>query len=311
MLNNNKFLKGVGGLVFALTGISAHAAVLFDIDGSDGAYAPTTTNGIDIFPGNALAVGSVPTEVGRTFELHYQAEVNIVTQNGGLTQELIPIGGDNSTFEITVVATLTEEIQSVQDPDGDGFFETVTFTHSTGTFAMYYDSTPDADDLTGNSGTGYDDGILIASGTIQPGSSNFTIDEELDVVSLDSFGSNDLPNVQTLDQGFGAANIIASFNITSLNQDFFPNLDLDTLVLNTTLETPFDNNNPSLSVGGVTPNYGTNNVNGLLGEGDSEDFHFEVDGNASFRANSQPVPLPGSLALLGLGLAAFSIRRRA
>ncbi|QBQ54472.1 PEP-CTERM sorting domain-containing protein [Nitrosococcus wardiae] len=284
----------------------------FDFD-QDGVFTPV--DGLDWLPGNALAVDAIPLADDSTFTTFIQSELTSVSGTGGVTN--IPTGAAGP-FEITYEISLNEIVADSNDIDGDGIADTVDFNHSGGTVNIWYDDfsagTTNADGITGNSGLGYDDGTLILSASVNPtilgagfsltgGSANNNIQ------SLDGFGNNDLPGIRTV-QGSGDATVEAAIGF--FNPTFFQGINNDTIIeflLNATLEDPFDNINPELSVAGNTPVYGPDSINGL-GQG-PEDFHFEADANSSF--NTQAVPEPASIALLGIGLSLISvshIRRR-
>lgn len=166
---------------------------------------------------------------------------------------------------------------------------------------MYYDDfsagSMNANDFTANSGQGYADGTLILEGTILPrfASSVFTIspDDEASIFPLDIFGADDLLGIQTLR---GAGSSVVDVDVAFAHPDWF--IQPPTVVavtLDTTLRTPYDSVNPSTSVAGNTPDYGANNINGLLsgvpGQAPVEDFHLEADGNMSFAVIEEEEPL--------------------
>ncbi len=304
----------VVGAVLALGGTGVYAdTVLFDHDQS-GPFSPA--DGFDWLPGNALAVDALNDgvlNVGDTFTTYYQAELGSFS-DGGAGVTTLPTGSAGP-YEYTGVAIIQEEVTQAIDLNADSIVDLVQFKHVGGTFKMYYDDFggTNADGFGGNSGLGYDDGKLILSADVDAGGSTFSLSNP-QPVALDQFGSDDLPGIQTV-TGNGNTNVDAK--VTFVDSNFLKGVDIGDMIVtlkwDSTLATPFDSVNPEKSVVGNTPDYGADNINGLdTGAAGKEDFHFEADGNMSFKTKT--VPEPASLALVSLGLlgmGAFSRKRSA
>ena len=302
-----KLLAGSVGMALSLAFALPVVAdtILFDFD-QDGVYEQVDS--VDWAPGNALAVGAVPLTAGDTFTTYIQAEMTSVTGPviGGVST---PIGA-SGPYEYTYVIELQETIAAAIDLDGDTIPDTVSFNHTGGTVHVYYDDlsggTINADGLTSNAGTGYDDGIEILTADIIPTllGASFSLTNgsaQNTIQALDQYNTDNLPGIETVT---GSGNATVDANVTFYDTNFFQGVSLDTIIkflLNATLEDPFDSNNPELLVGGVTPNYGANDINGLYGGAGTEDFQFEADANSSFKVRPG-VPEPASIALLGAGL---------
>jgi hypothetical protein len=112
--------------------------------------------------GNASGLGAPgdPIIPDTQFTFRYQAELFAVSDPDGNT---ILFPGLNADFEYTLVTEIPEVVDSVTDLGG-----VVTATFKTlpgGTFYLYHDASPNS---VVASGMGFDDGDLVASGTIDP-----------------------------------------------------------------------------------------------------------------------------------------------
>lgn len=211
------------------------------------------------------------------------------------TTGFVPVAGDTFTIDAFAVATSLKNGPSNilglrLDSNADGvsaganFYEytlhvllnesvvgctnggtSCTFGVTSGTYQIYYDTSPDANALAGSLGTGFLDGTLLLSGSIfaQPGGT-FTV-----------AGAG----------GIGVTSILGSVDFTNLA---FINPLLSSTVAATTLQLGNQTTNNYVSPGGFS---------GAAFAPDS--IVFQADANQSFAA---AVPEPGSLALFGLAI---------
>jgi hypothetical protein len=109
--------------------------------------------------GNARGIGPLgaPLAVGTIFDFRYQSFLVLLTDPNG---QPISFPGLNSSFEYTVVAKIPEAVISVSGTTA------VFITLTGGEFFIYHDSTPNTNVGTG---MGFDDGTLVAHGTIDAG----------------------------------------------------------------------------------------------------------------------------------------------
>src|SRR4030042_478697 len=113
--------------------------------------------------GNAQGIGPAGTlpQQGTTFTFRYQSYLFALQEPNGDT---VSFPGLNSSFEYTLVAQIPEVVQNTTDLGG-GFSTQVWQTLPGGVFYIYHDGSPNADVP---NGSGFDDGVLVASGTIDP-----------------------------------------------------------------------------------------------------------------------------------------------
>jgi len=313
MLNQNRIRAGMPlalwALGMAILGSSARGGTI-EFNPTGAANGQTyTIRGIDPGPGNALAVGSIPLAVGKTFQLDYQASVSDLIKTNGLP--LVP-PGMTSTYQLTVVGSFTEVVTSLTASGGLATFAVAPNQSSNSFFEMYYNPAVVANNL---AGTGFNAGTLILAGTPSStapsvGVYSLSTDSSGNPVTkpLDEFVTDHYPGISTV-AGSGSALLTA--NVTYLDSAFFKT-PISTLTFNSSLVTPFDQVNPSALFAGlpggaapnITPQIGT--VNGSNGT----DFQFQADANFSFTASAVPEPasiIQASLGLLGvLGLAAWA-----
>lgn len=262
----------------------AVAAAVAMAAGSASASTITNTDGTNDFSGFDWAQGGTAYTVGftgvtsSTFTMNYFAVATAFVLNGfnytlpGL--DTVPNGlpggppPTGTAYEYTIVATLNESVVSCG-------LTSCTFDVTGGTFDIYYDTSNDANATAGSNGTGFTDGTLIISGTVNP-------------LSGQSFDTTTGTNSTTL---------TGLVNFT------------DTTYVNPALAgTTFTS---TLQIGQAQTSY--TNPGGFGGTAFSSlqtspaDLVFQADGNQSFSA----APEPASLALLGIGLFAmgWTVRR--
>lgn len=100
--------------------------------------------------------------VGDVFTFRYQSFLFALNAPNG---DVIPFSNLNDTFEYTVVAEFPEVVLNLAEVPSPPATLATFSTLSGGKFFIYWDGAPNADVA---SGTGFDDGTLVASGFISP-----------------------------------------------------------------------------------------------------------------------------------------------
>jgi hypothetical protein len=290
----------------AVLGSSAQAGFIqFSPTGSGPEY---TIGGIDVAPGNALAVNAVPLSVGSTFQLDYQAAVGGLINTSGLT---FAPPGLNSTYQLTAVGSFTEVVTSLFANGTVATFAQTPTQSPNSFFEIYYNPAVVANSL---AGTGFNVGTLVLhTGPNATLASVGIFSHSTDStgapvkVPFDQYLTNNYPGVTTV-AGSGAT--LSYSNISYFNPAFFKT-EVERMAFNTSIITPFNQVNPSAlfvgSPGGAPPNVVPNigAINGISGP----DFQFQADANLSFTIPEPDSIIPASLGMLAtLGLAAWMRR---
>lgn len=304
-------------LPLLLLGVSLQSpAALIDPDGPGG-DAPIEVSLLDWLPGN-LRVNctsgcSSPSVIAAGDTLQSYAHGELGSFDDAATTAMTSLG---TAFEWTFVAGF-QEIVTLAFPGiasfanilgGDNFFE------------IYYDPGLNASQLVG--GETMNDGTLILSGRVLPfnpitgiGTSGFFAAPAAPV-PLDQFGANDYLGLSSV-VGVGGAQL--SVDVTFAHPDFFLDGPLPRLFLDFTSNQglPFTTENPSSCfvtgagavIDGAGGGYGSctgsaiGSINSDPGEASPASI-FLTDASSSIR-----VPVPGSLALLTLGLLLMGRRK--
>jgi len=288
-------------LVFA---VPSARAEFFGFNANGGKAAGSVmVGGFDFSVGNALAYDAVSAfgqgragnQPGATFQLYYQATLaNLIGASGGT---IIP-DGLNRTSQITVLASITEEVTSAPGA------QIVTFRAAANQSADSFFQMYHSDSFTARNGvgTGFIDGTLILSARPTAlGAGNFLTSSST-LADLNRFGGGNYAGVQSV-LGLGLTTQLSA--VEFLDPRYFTSGTLPLIFFNGTNTTPFGSTEPALALTGhnggsflsVAADLGS--INGRNGR----DILFQMD------ANLFAVPEPPSLLLGGLGLAGLLVFR--
>src|SRR3569833_2542640 len=253
--------------LLALSGlISGQAAAFtFDPDGA-GPIAPVIMDVFDWSPRNGLIVNGVAfSTTGAQPSYYGQSRLNSLMNQGaniaipGLGEYTIVMGyGENGLGSVTNVANFSLNPSS-----------------STNFFRIYYDPSNYSSNI---NGTGFDDGTLVLSGTINDASVTYINGQGQTQQPLDGFLTNNYPGVTTI---IGSGTNAVTFNVAFANPAFFPVEQPSVLKYNESNVTPYQQTDPSHQFAGaiqgsvILPAIGAQT--GISGP----DFQVQVDGNMS------------------------------
>ena len=240
--------------------------------------------------GSGVAKGVGPFQSGQAltpgtdFQFLYQA--NLVSVDGDTTTAFNGLDtnsngtiGAGKSFEFTIVAKLNEYVQSSGVTGG---FANANFglrdTPDQNKVAIYFDTAANANTATG---TGFDDGTLVALLTIIPDGSLSTFTA---TSSTEGQGSTKLRAVVQQPGDFIDANYLEGISELLYGIKFESNLNY-----------PAGSSQTSgFHVGGNESLFPSYSVNA------NADIVFKVDGSTTVEGNA--VPEPGSMMLLGMGM---------
>jgi len=323
------FKAGLFGLAVAAAcatsgGRTAKADFLFNPTGVGGAGGAVTASAFDPAVGNALAKGGNAAvtnfatggpAAGNTFQLYYQATMGAVLGSNGLPITNGPLAGLGTTYQITVVASITEVVTSVAAGGTSATFSIAPVQAANSFLRMFENPTVVNDNL---AGTGFTAGTQILSATpiaTPVGSGAFTTVPGA-IQLFDQHNADNYAGKQSVVSTAGSASTI-DFRVDSTNPAFFitPPPTIVGLEFVTTAQTPFRPVDPSALFQGLGP--AGANVIPVLGPINGAPFTAAVS-NTDFQfaadANVTPIPEPTSVCLMGLGLVglvAYSRRKLA
>ena len=208
------------------------------------------------------------------FTLTYQAFAGTIGTTSAVNELYVASPGSASgSYEDTIFSTITQTATCANDG-----CSSINITVNGGTWQIFHDSTPDANQA---AGTGFLDGVNIISGTWDGGFSSFS-------------ATGAIPNPGV----FGAGGGFLVGTVTDTDNTFInPNL------LGTTLQASLIY--PGQSSPTFTRPTAFNGVS--TGANTAENFVIQTDTSQNF---TQQVPEPSIMALVGIGLLGFGVANR-
>lgn len=325
MFNKKPLVTAVAASLLCLAG-SAQASAIIDLDGLSGAGTVVHADVFDWLPGNAISVNgetNFDAAFGESWDFTTYSQANLST----LTLD----GNIQATTNWSYVA---------------GFGESATAT-GLNSISLFADAANPvnffeiwAGGAVGNDllGTGFNDGVLILSGTVTDATGSFALQLQpdgfgglipVDPELLDEYNADDWSGKQT-QPGTGAS--IIDVAIGYLNPAYFLNDITGLSVFQTQQNLPFTSANPAECF--VTAANGAEQCDGvfdLASDTTNGTGYNPVLGNVNAQAGSCPdetaefcdtifladasmtvqgVPEPATLALFGAGLLGFGAARR-
>jgi len=273
-------LKAIAGCLLAGSAMFAGSVMATPvITNSAGSFG--NWGGFDWASNGSAAVDNFnPFVLNNNFNLTYWAEAaSLFNTSGGTAGFAVANGGivfDN--YEYTIKLTLNEVSTCTAFLGPLGSCSTATFNVISGAFSIYYDTSANANQVTG---AGITDGALLLSGTVLPSTG-------------------------------GGFNIVSGGNATlngvvTYTNNLYINPDLANTIATSTLQLG-GNITAWLPPTGL-PGAGGGSLALFPGDPLLGQFpvYFQADANQTFTAT---VPEPGSLALIGLSLAGLAFVRR-